>query len=83
VTLARRLRDLAPGLTPRAVLEKFAAVADDRRASAHQRRAQVVMSRYTQPEPELKLLLKPTQTRIARASAATNHRFRTRSLKPL
>ena len=26
VTLGRRLRDLAPGLTPRSVLEKFAAV---------------------------------------------------------
>ena len=33
VTLARRLHALAPGLTPRSVLEKFAA-ADDRRVSA-------------------------------------------------
>jgi hypothetical protein len=57
VTLRRRLRDLAPGLTPRSVLEKFAAVqmidvhlptTDDRK---------VIMSRYTQPEPELQILL--------------------------
>ena len=57
VTLRRRLRDLAPGLTPRAVLEKFAAVqmidvhlpTDDGR--------EVVLSRYTQPEKELQMLI--------------------------
>jgi transposase len=57
VTLGRRLRDLAPGLTPRAVLEKFAAV---RMIDVHLPTSdgrKVVMSRYTQPEPELKLLL--------------------------
>jgi transposase len=57
VTLRRRLRDLAPGLTPRAVLEKFAAVqmidvhlpTDDGR--------EVILSRYTQPEKELQMLI--------------------------
>jgi transposase len=57
VTLGRRLRELAPGLTPRAVLEKFAAVQliDVHLPTSDGRK--VVMSRYTQPEPELKLLL--------------------------
>jgi transposase len=57
VTLRRRLRDLAPGLTPRAVLEKFAAMqmidvhlpTDDGRT--------VKLSRYTQPEKELQMLI--------------------------
>lgn len=57
VTLANQLKALAPGLTPRAVLEKFAAVqmidvyvptTDGRELS---------LTRYTQPEPELKLLI--------------------------
>ncbi len=57
VTLGGQLKVLAPGLTPRAVLEKFAAVqmidvyvptTDGRELS---------LTRYTQPEPELKLLL--------------------------
>jgi hypothetical protein len=57
VTLGQRLKALAPGLTPRSVLHKFAAVhmidvyvptTDGRELS---------LTRYTQPEPELKLLL--------------------------
>ena len=57
VTLGRQLNALAPRLTPRAVLEKFAAVqmidvyvptTDGRELS---------LTRYTQPKPELKLLL--------------------------
>ena len=57
VTLGQQLKMLAPGLTPRAVLEKFATVqmidvyvptTDGRELS---------LTRYTQPEPELKLLL--------------------------
>jgi hypothetical protein len=57
VTLGRRLRDLAPGLTPRAVLEKFAAVQmlDVRIPTTDDR--EVVLTRYTQPERELQLLL--------------------------
>ena len=58
VTLRHRLRNLAPGLTPRSVLEKFSNVqmidvhlptTDDR---------EIIMSRYTQAEPELLILLK-------------------------
>jgi len=57
VTLGRRLHALAPGLTPRSVLEKFAAIAmidvhvpttDDR---------ELVLTRHTEPQPELRLLL--------------------------
>ena len=57
VTLQRRLRDLAPGLTVRAVLEKFAAVAmvDVHLPTTDGR--MVIMPRYTQPEEELKMLL--------------------------
>jgi hypothetical protein len=57
VTLRRRLRDLAPGLTPRSVLEKFGAVQmiDVHLPTTDGRK--VILSRYTQPEPELKILL--------------------------
>ena len=57
VTLGRRLRDLAPGLSARAVLEKFAAVQmlDVRLPTSDGR--EVLLTRYTQPEPELQLLL--------------------------
>jgi transposase len=57
VTLARRLHALAPGLTPRAVLEKFAAVQmiDVHVPTTDGR--QLVLTRYTEPEPELALLL--------------------------
>ena len=58
VTLRRRLRDLAPGLTPRAVLEKFRAVQmiDVHLPTTDGRK--VILSRYTQPEPELRMLLR-------------------------
>ena len=81
VTLGQQLKALAPGLTPRSVIEKFAAVqmidvyvptTDGRELS---------LTRYTQPEPELKLLLdklkltlpaqvppKITATELARAT---------------
>ncbi|MCU0788166.1 MAG: IS1634 family transposase [Verrucomicrobia bacterium] len=57
VTLRRWLRDLAPGLTPRAVLEKFAAVQmiDVHLPTTDGRH--VILSRYTQPEKELQVLL--------------------------
>ena len=57
VTLGQQLKALAPGLTPRSVLEKFATMqmidvhiptTDGRELS---------LTRYTQPEPEIKLLL--------------------------
>jgi hypothetical protein len=55
VTLARRLHALAPGLTPRSVLEKFAAMQmiDVRLPTTDGR--ELVLTRYT--EPELGLLL--------------------------
>jgi hypothetical protein len=56
-TLARRLHALAPGLTPRSVLEKFAAVQmiDLHVPTTDGRELQ--LTRYSEPEPELKLLL--------------------------
>ena len=57
VTLRAQLKPLAPGLTPRAVLDKFAAIqmldvhfptTDDRT---------LILSRYTEPTPDQKLLL--------------------------
>jgi hypothetical protein len=49
------LHALAPGLTPRSVLEKFAAVQmiDVHLPTADGR--ELVLTRYTEPEPELKL----------------------------
>jgi transposase len=57
VTLRRRLRDLAPGLTPRAVLEKFATMQmlDVHLPTTDERT--VILSRYTQPETDVQLLL--------------------------
>ena len=57
VTLRRRLRDLAPGLTPRAVLEKFGTVQmlDVHLPTTDERT--VVLSRYTQPETDVQVLL--------------------------
>jgi transposase len=57
VTLARRLHALAPGLTPRSVLEKFAAMQmiDVHIPTSDGR--ELVLTRHTEPEAELKLLL--------------------------
>jgi transposase len=57
VTLQRRLHAMAPGLTPRSVLEKFAAVqmVDGHVPTTDGR--ELLLTRYTQPEPELTLLL--------------------------
>jgi transposase len=57
VTLQRRLRDLAPGLTPRAVLEKFSAVQMIDLYLPTSDGRTIILSRYTQPETELQLLL--------------------------
>jgi transposase len=57
VTLARRLHALAPGLTPRSVIEKFAAVQMiDLHVPTTDGR-ELTLTRYTEPEPELALLL--------------------------
>ena len=57
VTLKARLRRTASGLTPRAVLEKFAAVQmiDVHLPTTDGR--EIVMARHTQPEKDLQLLL--------------------------
>jgi len=57
VTLHRRLRDLAPGLTPRSVLEKFSAMQmiDVHLPTTDGR--EVILTRYTQPEEDQELLL--------------------------
>jgi len=62
VTLGHRLKQLAPGLTVRSALEKFAAVVmvdvhiPTVEKDPHLKR-QLILTRYTQPEAELQLLL--------------------------
>ena len=58
ITLRRRLRDLAPGLTARSVLEKFATVQmlDVHLPTTDERT--VILTRYTHPEADVALLLK-------------------------
>ena len=57
VTLGRQLKPLAPGLTARSALEKLAAVqmVDVHIPTTDGR--ELTLTRYTQPEPELQLLL--------------------------
>jgi transposase len=58
VTLRRRLRDLAPGLTPRAVLEKFATM---QMVDVHLPTTDgrvVILLRTTQPEKDVQILLR-------------------------
>lgn len=81
VTLGHRLKHLAPGLTTRSVLEKFCAVQmiDVRIPTTCGR--ELALTRYTQPEPELQLLLEqlkltlpaqpPPKITAAQAAATT------------
>lgn len=81
ITLGRKLHALAPGLTARSALEKFAAVQmiDVHIPTTDGREIQ--LTRHTQPEPELKLLLDrlkltlpeqpPPKIAAAQASTAT------------
>jgi hypothetical protein len=57
VTLRRWLRDLAPGLTPRSVLDKFRSIQmiDVHLPTTDGRK--VILSRYTQPEKDQQFLL--------------------------
>ncbi len=57
ITLQRRLHALAPGLTARSALQKFAAVQmiDVHLPTTDGR--ELMLTRYTQPEPELQLLI--------------------------
>jgi transposase len=77
VTLGRQLKALAPGLTARNALEKFAAVqmVDVRIPTTDGR--EVLLTRYTQPETELELLLERLQLTLPaqpppKISAASN-----------
>ena len=81
VTLGHRLKHLAPGLTPHSVLEKFCAVQmiDVHIPTTDAR--ELTLTRYTQPEPDLKLLLEqlkltlppqpPPKITAAQVAAAT------------
>jgi hypothetical protein len=57
ITLTRRLHALASGLTVRAALDKFAAVQmiDVHLPTTDGR--EIVLTRHTQPEPDLQLLI--------------------------
>jgi hypothetical protein len=57
ITLTRRLNSLAPGLAARSALEKFAAVQmiDVHLPTTDGR--EIVLTRFTEPEPDLRLLL--------------------------
>lgn len=64
VTLTRRLKDLAPGLTARSVLEKLATMQmiDVHLPTTDGR--EVILTRYTQPEPEQRLLLEKLKLQL-------------------
>lgn len=64
VTLARRLSALAPGLTPRSMLEKFAAMQmiDVHIPTTDGREIQLI--RHTEPDAELRLLIDKLKLRL-------------------
>jgi transposase len=64
ITLTRRLHALAPGLTARSALEKFAAVQmiDVHLPTTDGR--EIRLTRYTHPEPELQLLVDQLKLRL-------------------
>ena len=64
VSLGRRLKDLAPGLTVRSVLEKMAAMQmiDVHLPTTDKR--EVILTRYTQPEAGQKILLEKLRLRL-------------------
>jgi hypothetical protein len=80
ITLTRRLHSLAPGLTARNALAKFAAVQmiDVHIPTTDGR--ELLLTRHTEPEPELGLLL--DKLKLELPAAAENHRRRGRSALP-
>jgi transposase len=64
VSLGRRLKDLAPGLTSRSVLEKLKAMQmiDVHLPTTDGR--EVVLTRYTQPEPDQRMLLEKLKLKL-------------------
>jgi len=79
VTLRARLRPLAPGLTPRAVLDKFAAIQmlDVHFPTTDGRT--LILSRYTHPEPDQKILLEQLKLTLPGPTAAA-HQFSPKAL---
>jgi len=64
VTLRSRVRQSAPGLPPPAVWEKFAAI---QMVDVHLPTTdgcEIVLTRYTQPEPDVDLLLKQRKLQL-------------------
>jgi hypothetical protein len=64
ITLTRRLHALAPGLTARSALEKFAAIQmiDVHLPTTDGR--EILLTRYTHPEPELQLIIDRLKLRL-------------------
>jgi len=74
VTLRARLRPLAAGLTPRAVLDKLAAIQmlDVHFPTTNGRT--LILSRYTEPNVDQKLLLRQLGLTLPPQAAAANRR---------
>jgi hypothetical protein len=73
VTLGQQLHPLAPGLTARSVLEKFAAM---QMLDVHVPTTdgcELVLTRYTHPQPELRLLLGKLKLRLPEQPAPKIH----------
>ena len=68
------MHPLAPGLTPRSVIEKFSAVQmlDVHIPTTDGR--ELVLTRYTQPEPELTLLLDKLALELPAQPITQDHR---------
>lgn len=64
VTLRQRLQALAPGLTPKAVLEKLAAIQMLDVCFPTTDGRWLIMPRYTQPSPEQQILLHPLKLNL-------------------
>src|ERR1700736_5006109 len=80
VTLRARLRPLAPGLSPRAVLDKFAGIQmlDVHFPTTDGRT--LILSRYTHPEPDHKLLLEQLNLTLP-AQPPPPHQFPRKAFK--
>lgn len=83
MTLTQRLRTLAPGLTTRSVLEKFSAVQmiDVHLPTTDAR--ELTLTRYTQPEPELELLLEKLKLELPAQSPPKISAAQATSVTPL
>ena len=78
ITLTRRLHALAPGLTARSALEKFAAVQmiDVHLPTTDGR--EILLTRYTHPEPELQLLIDRLKLRLPQSQPRDQENAATR-----